>query len=285
MRAPVRSSVSTATSTSRNPAVVTRRSSSSRSRIGSSSRAAARCASAGGSPRVAAIASTAARVAATWPSKAARSANPRPRAKSVPRLVRRRQPVPLGAGRHLHPVLEPPPKAIGVEQGLRLAIAEQTGHHQAWQGARRVALAEIRPLAGVQELQRLHHHLHVADSARAELDVEAGVAERTRRVGRIAEQRTQPPHLFDHPGLDAARVDERIERGEQLVAERAIAGRRAGAQPGLPLPGSSERLVVALRRRQRVADRPAPPLGPQPQVDPEDHPVGGRLFDRRGHPA
>ncbi len=92
----------------------------------------------------------------------------------IPRLIRRRQPVSLGAGRHLHPVLEPSPKAIGVEQGLRLAIAEQTGHHQAWQGARRVALAEIRPLAGVQELQRLHHHLDVADSARAELDVEAG---------------------------------------------------------------------------------------------------------------
>ena len=86
-------------------------------------------------------------------------------------------------------------------------------------------------------------------------------------------------------GLDAARVDERIERREQLVAERAIAGRRAGAQPGLPLPGASERLVVALRRRQRVADRPVPPLGPQPQIDPEDHPVGGRLLDGRRHPA
>ena len=217
-RAPTRSSVSAAASTSRKPAAATRRSSSARSRIGSSSRAASRCASAAARP--------------AW-----RRSPPPPPASRPPR--RRRRPDRRTPGHANAPRASSSP-AAGVAAhrsppapGARAAAKidrrraasgtrdrQQTRHHQARQRARRVALAQIGPLAGVQELQRLHHHLDVADATRAELDVEPGLAERPGGVGRIAEQRAQPPHLFDHPRLDVARIDERVERRQQLVTER-----------------------------------------------------------------
>ena len=115
------------------------------------------------------------------------------------------------AGRNLDPVLEAPPETVRGQQRPGFAIAKETGDDQPREGARRVALAQIRPLTGVQQLQRLDHHLDVANPARAQLDVEPGLAQRPARVGRIAKQRPKTAHVVDQAGVDAAWKDERLE--------------------------------------------------------------------------
>ena len=127
------------------------------------------------------------------------SANPSPRAKRA--RAPRRRPAAGGAARPSRPA---PGARAAARTGRRRAASAPRDRRAApprtsrGKRARRVALAQIGPLAGVQQLQRLHHHLDVADAARAELDVEARLAQRPARVGRIAEQRPQPAHLVDH---------------------------------------------------------------------------------------
>ena len=183
---------------------------------------------------------------------------------------------------HLDPVFDVPPEAVGGDQRARLAIAEQPGDPQAVQRARRGALAQVAALAAVEQLQRLHHQLDVADAARAQLHVERPVAGCRRRR---PVHRAQLADVAHHRRVDAARVDEWLQHRQQLLAERAVAGARPRAQQRLPLPGAAEGLVVALRGRERVAQRPRAPLGAQPQVDAKDRAVLGDLFDGRRDPA
>ncbi len=189
----------------------------------------------------------------------------------------------LGARRHLHPVFEPAPKPVRFQQRPRFPVRQQPRQQQARERSRRIALTQIGPLAGVQQLQRLHHHLHVADPTRPELHVEPRLAERAGGVGRIAEQRPQTAHVVDGPRVDAAGIDEGLENGEELLPEGPGPGGGTRPQPGLPLPGSSEGFVVGLGRRQRIAERAIATFGAQPQVDPEDHAVRGRLLDGGAH--
>ena len=125
-----------------------------------------------------------------------RSANPSPRAKAPAPRRRRRQPVALRAGRHLHPVLEPPPKPIGAEQ--RLAPRAPRGGPPPPGGGRARGVFRSRRsgrLPACEQLQRLHHHLDVADAARAELDVEPGRrrARPTRRPDRGTARAARAP--------------------------------------------------------------------------------------------
>jgi hypothetical protein len=188
----------------------------------------------------------------------------------------RRQGVGLAAVLELHAVLDATEEAIGVGQHALFAIGEQPRQRQLAQRRQRAALAQLPALAGVEQLQQLRHQLDVADAARAQLDVEA------RPLGAAAEQPPQRQHLVHGVRPQRAREHEGLDRLEEALPQRSITCGGPRAEQGLPLPGAAEGLVVALGRRQRVADGAAAPLGPQAQIDPEHHARVGALRERAG---
>ena len=164
------------------------RSSSTRSRIGSSRRCASAAPHSGGSPSVAAIVSTAARSRRHRVVEVAEAGEAQPIGQRGPRPRRRR-----GAGAAAPPS-PPGPGARGAARtGTRSAASRPRDRESSpattSRGSARGVLRSRRswPLAGVQELQRLHDHLDVADPACPQLHVEAGLAQRAARVGGIAE--------------------------------------------------------------------------------------------------
>ena len=91
-------------------------------------------------------------------------------------------------------------------------------------------------------------------------------------------------HLVDDAGVDGAAPDEWRERAEEPLAERRVPGDGARADQRGALPGPAPRLVVALRGRQRVHQRPARALGPEPQVHAPGDAVVGRLVEGGDEP-
>ena len=62
-------------------------------------------------------------------------------------------------------------------------------------------------------------------------------------------------------------IDERLDRLEEPLAERQVAGHRPHLDERLPLPGAAERVVVGQRAGQRPGQRAALAFRPQTQVD------------------
>ncbi len=89
-------------------------------------------------------------------------------------------------------------------------------------------------------------------------------------------------HGVGHRGIDPLGEDEGLQRLEQLLAERSVAGHRPGPQQRSSLPGATEALVVALGRHEGVGQRPLGALRSQAQVHPEDEAVLRHLGERAG---
>ncbi len=71
----------------------------------------------------------------------------------------------------LQPMLDLAQKAIGVVEDAIFLIGQAADSFQGGQGEQRVALANFRQIAAVEELQKLDGELDVADAAAAGLDL------------------------------------------------------------------------------------------------------------------
>ena len=184
---------------------------------------------------------------------------------------------------HVLGVAQPPVRAA---EGAVLVVGDQAGEQQRVEGRPRAAPLQLWALAGVDQLQRLHEELDLADPALAVLEVEPlGGARRARppRPHQLAlDPAVEVPHLVDHRRGHQPREHERPQHREHLGPERGVPGARARLDPRLALPRATERLVVALHLRHRVGDRAARTLGAQPQIDAEHAIVLGHIGQRAG---
>ncbi len=190
-----------------------------------------------------------------------------------------RDAVRLLARRELDAVLEPAQEEVRVRELALLALGHEAARPEPPQGVDRVRAAHARIAAAPDELQALGEELDLPDAARPDLQV---VARADARLGSTPGE--HGAHLVDEARVDRAPPHERRQRAEQLGAEGRVARHRPGPHEGGALPRPAPRLVVALRGRERVHQRSARPLGPEPQVDPPGDAVLRRLVERRDHP-
>ena len=121
----------------------------------------------------------------------------------------------LPLGHHLHAVLEPAQRDVGLRQLVAIAAGDEAGVEQPLQGLQGPAHAQVRVAAAVEELQRLDEELDLADAALAELEIDAGSAR-----GVLLGARLEPAHLVDRLEVEVLPEDERREPPQRLLAGR-----------------------------------------------------------------
>ena len=169
------------------------------------------------------------------------------------------------------------PAVRGHQRGV-LGVGREAGEEERVERGERAAEAKGRSLARIDELQRLHEELDLADAALAILEVEPALLARLHELP--LDPAVEIAHLVEDRRRDEPREHERAKRRENLGAERGIPGARARLDPGLPLPRPAVRLVVPLGLRDGECDRPAAAFGAKPEIDAEHHIVLGDLGDR-----
>src|SRR5207302_6860031 len=110
----------------------------------------------------------------------------------------------------------------------------------------RVPLTDRREVAAVEELQKLHRELDVADAAAAGLHVAVvgpGVA------GLPFDRPLQRLNLVDFAEAKILPVNERLDGLQEFAAEAYIPGDGPGLDEGLPFPGPAHRVVIGERAR------------------------------------
>jgi hypothetical protein len=195
----------------------------------------------------------------------------------------------LQPGLELQDVLGVAQPAIRAPQRQMFVVGDQPREQQAVERGERAARAQSWTLAGVDQLQRLHEELDLANPAFAVLEVEprsrgeALVApSRARaRVDELAlDAQVERAHVVADRRRRVAREHERRQYLHDLGAEREIACALVGLAPRLALPPSAESFVVALERVERARDRAFRAFGSQPQIDAKYHVVFGDLAER-----
>ncbi len=189
-----------------------------------------------------------------------------------------RQPRDLAVHRQLQQVLEAPQQLVRLEErvGLRGAQVALAQPRDRLDRARRAQRRVAPPVLQLQELRRV---LHVADPARADLDVALGV------LHARAHALAQPQHVVDRLRVEPLSPQERRQQPEQLLAHGAVARRGAGLEQRLPLPGPPGLVVVGRGRRGARREGAARAVGAQAQVDAEQAPARRALLHRRDEGA
>ena len=174
----------------------------------------------------------------------------------------------LAAVLELQPVLHPPQESVGVGQRPLLAIGQQPGHRQLLQRPQGPALAQLGPLAGVEQLQQLGDQLHVPDAAVPQLHVEAGA----RGPARLGGTGGAGPAPRPRPAVPATGGTRTVPPGAGIAAQRQVARPRVGPAAAPAAPRSA--------RRSRSNARPPPASCRSPRCGPR-----GAAAGRPGTPA
>ena len=87
----------------------------------------------------------------------------------------------------------------------------------------------------MDHLLDLDEELDLADAAAAALEVIARADAAPLRE-MVADARGNLPNLVDHSEIERAPPDERLDRVEEALPKRSVAGSRARADEGGPLP-------------------------------------------------
>ena len=180
-------------------------------------------------------------------------------------------------GDHLDPVLEAAKHDVRLGQLVAVAAGEEAGIEQALERFERAPDPEIGVAAPVQELERLHEELDLADPAAAELQIDP---RRPRRL--LLRADLELAHLVDRLQIEVLAEDERSEPSQRFLAGLQVSRDRSRFQQGEALPGGPLRLVVQLEAADGVHDRAAAALRAQVQVDAKDE-AAFRRHARRAH--
>ena len=93
----------------------------------------------------------------------------------------------------------------------------------------------------MDHLLDLGEELDLADAASPALQVVARPEPRALRE-MVADAGGNFPNFLDHAEVERAAPDERLDRLEEMLAERPVAGADAGADEGRPLPRQAQRI-------------------------------------------
>ena len=165
---------------------------------------------------------------------------------------------------HLHPMLDGPQQPIGVgELAARRRLVEPAGRSQSRDRVERRRRPHRRIAAAVDHLLDLDEEFDLANAAAAALEIVARPDARPLRK-MVADARGDLPNFFDHTEIERAAPDERLDRVEEALPERDVAGSRAGADEGRPLPRQRARFVMRDRGIDGQRDRRDFRRRPQP---------------------
>ena len=142
----------------------------------------------------------------------------------------------------------------------------------------RVTLPQPRVVAAVQELERLHEELDLANAAASQLDVELFAA---LRLDRSIDLTLHRPDGDRDPGIDAGPVDHVARQLGKARADALVAGRDARLQQRLAFPELRPLAVVGAIAVEREHHRPRAPLGSESQVNPEQRAFLGDVLELR----
>ena len=168
-----------------------------------------------------------------------------------------------------------------VDEGIAEKAAERgreiAALGEAEDGAQRVLLAEPRIVPPVEELERLHEELDLADAADAELDVAAlGVLAAERAV----DGALHPADLPHDGGVEPRPEHEGPDQLGEAAGDRGIAGAEAGLDERLPLPGLRAIGHVGAVALEGQDEGAYPALGPEPEVHAEGVALVGHRLER-----
>ena len=184
----------------------------------------------------------------------------------------------LQVEQELQPVFDLAQEPVGVVQPAALRVGQTAGGFEGLERPERVAAADRREVAAVQQLQELDRELDVPDAPGAGLHLSSPAA----ALGLLLDL---PLHRLDLVDLGKAQeplVDERLNRVDELRPEGRVAGHRADLDERLALPRPAEGVVIRQRTRQRPGQRAALTLRAKAEVHAVRLPLGGQQADEFG---
>ncbi len=164
----------------------------------------------------------------------------------------------------LQPMLDLAQEAVMLFEERALLVRQAADTLQGSDGGQRVAVAQGRQIAAVEQLQELDHELDVANAAAPGFDV-VGVVAFTDRAPLDAT--LQGLDAGDVGQAQVTAIDPGFEIIEESFAQFEIAGHDARLDERLAFPGAALHVVVAHGPFDAVDDRAAFAFGTQPQVD------------------
>jgi len=136
----------------------------------------------------------------------------------------------------------------------------------------------------VDHLLNLDEEFDFADAAAPPLEVESR-AEARALCEMVADSRRDLAHLVDHAEVERAPPHERLDRAEEALAERDVAGAGFGADEGGALPRQRRGFVMGDRGVDRQRNWRDFGRRTQAQIDPRDIAVGGPFLQQFDQPA
>src|SRR4051812_31165559 len=185
---------------------------------------------------------------------------------------------------HLHAVFDGPQKPIGSGERARDILGKAAGGKQRADGVECCRRAQRQIAAAVDHLLNLHEELDFPNAAAPALEVVARSDMRTLSEV-VADARRNLAHVFDDAEVERAAPDKWMDRIEESLTERTVAGGGAGADEGRSLPRQSARFIMrdgGVHGQGNGRD-----LGrrPEAQVDPLDIAIRGPLLEYLNHTA
>ena len=178
---------------------------------------------------------------------------------------------------HLQPVLDLAQVAVNGDQVVRGLRRDAGLCGQGAQGIDGGDAAQFRLAAAPDELLGLDEELDLADSPAAELDVVPG-----QRDGAAApvgvDLALDRVDVLDGGEIQVLAPDERRQPFEEGGPGLAVAGHRARLDHGGAFPVLTQAFIIGFRGQRGQGERRRPGVGAQPQVGPEDIPVGRALI-------
>ena len=188
-----------------------------------------------------------------------------------------RQPLRLLVGDHLQPMLDTTQDHIGLAQVLdRFAVHPSFGA-EFTQHVERARTAHLRAAAAEDKLLSLNKELDLANAAAPQLEVMAGHDDAVVAAHGM-DLALHRVNVGDRGVVEILAPDEWREFGQEALAEREIARRRARLDQRRALPILAERFVIGVRAQGRQRHRRRAGIGPQAQIDPQHIALAGALL-------
>ena len=185
---------------------------------------------------------------------------------------------------HLDAMFDRAQQAIGVGKRVSELGIEVTGGGQRGERVERRGDPQSAVAAAVDHLLCLGEEFDLADPAATALQVKTG-AERLDLGIMIADRQADRADFVDRAEIERAAPDERVDRVEEVTAERGVAGAGARADERGALPRQRGRFIISDGGADGQHDRGHFGRGAQPQIDPRDIAVGGALLEQFDHPS
>ena len=165
----------------------------------------------------------------------------------------------------LKPVLDLAQKTVVLLEDRPLLVNQAAAVLQLRDRFQGIAGAQGGQVAAVEELEELNHELNVADAPVSGLHVP--------RIGPVAvrpllDAALQRADAADVRAAQVAAINPGPQGLEELFAQGPVAGRDAGLDVRLPLPGAPAEVVVMQGAGNADHDGAALAVGPQTEIDP-----------------